>query len=367
MRPMRLAFIGDPNSVHVRRWMAFFLDRGHEAFLLEGFGAEIRPGLDPRVEVERYQAHGRYGVPLLSLIQSRRNLRRALDRIRPDVLHAHFVRRYGWQAGLAGFHPLVLTGWGSDVLVGSLRTWRVRWRDRQALRAADLVTVVSDFMRTAIIANGARPDRVELVHHGVDTARFVPGPPDAALPDAGRRIILSPRAIRPLYRHETVIAAFATLPDDTLIVMSALDADRAYLDKLRHQVRDLGIEDRVRVLDRIDPDDLPRHYRTASVVVSVPESDSFPVTLLEAMACGTPIVAGDLPPIRTVLAELAPEALVPIGDVKALSIAIVRMLELQPGARDALGSALREHVVRTADYEANMSRMEELYRRLADR
>lgn len=365
MKPMRLAFIGDPNSVHVRRWMAFFLDRGHEIFLLEGFGAEIRPGLDPRVRVERYQAHGRYRLPLLSLIQTRRNLRRALDRIRPDVLHAHFVRRYGWQAGLAGFHPLVVSGWGSDVLVGSLRTWRVRWRDRQTLRAADLVTVVSPFMRDAIIANGARAERVELVHHGVDTARFTPGPAKHEL--AGHRVILSPRAIRPLYRHETVIAAFATLAEDTVLVMSALDADPVYLGRLREQMRDLGVTERVRVLDRIGEEDLPGHYRSASVVVSVPESDSFPVTLLEAMACGTPIVAGDLPPIRAVLEPLAPETLVPIGDPAALAAAITRTLDLNPPARDALASVLREHVVRTADYEANMSRMEELYRRLVDR
>ncbi|MBA3740915.1 MAG: glycosyltransferase [Chloroflexi bacterium] len=365
MKPLRLAFIGDPNSVHVRRWMAYFCDRGHEAILLEGFGAEIQPGLDPRVRVERYQAHGRYRLPLLSLIRTRRNLRRALDRIKPDVLHAHFVRRYGWQAGLAGFHPLVVSGWGSDVLVGSLRTWRVRWRDRQTLRAADLVTVVSPFMREAIIANGARAGRVELVHHGVDTARFAPGPAERGLAES-RRIILSPRAIRPLYRHETVIAAFATLPDDTLLVMSALDADPVYLAMLRGQMRDLGITERVRVLDRIGEEDLPGHYRSASVVVSVPESDSFPVTLLEAMACGTPIVAGDLPPIRAVLEPLAPEALVPIGDWKALAVAIVRMLDLNRPARDALGSVLREHVVRTADYTANMSLMEELYRRLVD-
>src|SRR5690606_3206058 len=152
---------------------------------------------------------------------------------------AHFVRRYGWQAAAAGFHPFVVSGWGSDVLVERLRTRRVRWRDRRTLAAADLVTVTNAFMRDAIVRNGARPDQVALIQHGVDTDGFSPGESDPSFVDrhglAGHRIVLSPRAIRPLYRHETVLDAFSTTPRDARLVMSALDADPATLTAVRNQ------------------------------------------------------------------------------------------------------------------------------------
>ena len=112
---------------------------------------------------------------------------------------------------------------------------------------------------------------------------------------------------------------------------------------------------------------MPNTQNVAWVVVSAPVSDSFPITLLETMACGTPIVAGDLPPVRAVLEDLVPEALVPTFDVAEMATAMRRALELTPDARHRLSMALRERAVATADYETNMLRMEELYRGLAAR
>ena len=366
---MRLAYLGDPNSVHVRRWMAYFVEHGHEVTLLEGFGTEVAPGLDVRIRVERFRA-GRSRIPGLGTWRTRRSLRIALARVGADVLHAHFVRRYGWQAAAAGFHPLVISGWGSDVLVRQLRTWRVRWRDRRALRRADLVTVTNAFMRDAIVGNGARPGTVTLVQHGVDTARFHPGPADAGVllrhGLTESRIVLSHRAIRPLYRHEVVLAAFAVATDDAMLVMSALGADPATLENVRRQARELGIENRVRILDSIAPEELPDLYRAAAAVISIPESDSFSVTMQEAMATGSPLVVGDLPPTRAVLGDVAPEALVPIGDVEATVIALRRTLQASAEQRERTGAALRAWAVREADYEANMGRMENLYRELIE-
>ena len=368
-RPLRLAYVGDPNSIHVRRWMTFFAEHRHDVTLLEGFGVAIQPGLDERIRIERFTA-ARSRFPGLASRRTGAALRGALERVRPDVLHAHFVRRYGWQAASAGFHPLVVSGWGSDVLVERLRTRRVRWRDRRALSAADLVTVTNAVMREAIVSNAADPARVALVQHGVDTHRFRPGHGDAfraGLELGTAPMVLSPRAIRPLYRHETVLAAFALATDDATLVMSALDADPATLEALRRQADELGITDRMRILDRIASEDLPDAYRAATVVVSVPESDSFPVTLQEAMASGVPLVVGDLPATRAVLGPLLPEALVPIGDVEATAASLRDALGLDDGRRERVASVLRDWAVREADYETNMRRMETLYRELARR
>ena len=369
-RPLRLAYVGDPNSIHVRRWMGFFADRGHAVTLLEGFGAAIEPGLDERIRVERFTA-ARSRIPGLGARRTGAALRATLARVGPDILHAHFVRRFGWQASSAGFHPFVVSGWGSDVLVERLRTWRVRWRDRRALSAADLVTVTNAFMRDAIVANGAEPSRVALVQHGVDTGRFTPGAGGDAFRDAlgvgTAPLVLSPRAIRPLYRHETILAAFAAATDEAILVMSALDADPTTLESVHRQARELGITDRVRIVDRIAADQLPDAYRAAAAVVSVPESDSFPVTLQEAMASGVPLVVGDLPPTRAVLDPLLPEALVPIGDVEATAARLRHVLGLDPDARERVAAILRGWAVREADYTTNMRRMETLYRELVDR
>lgn len=367
--PLRLAFIGDPNSVHTRRWIHWFAAHDHAVHLLDGFGDEIRPGLDPRVVVERYRAHGGSRIPGLSLLKGRRSLQDLLRRIAPDVLHAHFVRRYGWQASIAGFHPYVVTPWGSDLLVAALRTWRVRWWDRRTLSRADVVTVVSDYMRDAAAAAGARLDRIEEVQFGVDVSRFAPGPADPGVADRLRiaegRVVFSPRAIRPLYRHETIVDAVAGLPDDVVLVMTGRAANPAYLASIRARLAERGMVDRTRIIDDITDEDLPELYRMAAVVVSMPESDSFALTILEAMASGAPVIAGDLPPVRAELGTLTPEYLVPIGDVAQLQERLQAILALGAPARADLGARLRRYVLDHADYEANMARMETIYRKLA--
>jgi glycosyltransferase involved in cell wall biosynthesis len=368
---LRLAFLGDPNSVHTRRWLTWYAERGHDVRLLEGFGAEIRPGLDSRIRVERYRAFGDWRLPFLSSLHARRQLRRLIDRLRPDVLHAHFVRRFGWQGSLAEFHPFVVSPWGSDLLVVPRGAWRTRWWNRRALRAADLVTVTTEHMRGAALRSGARPERIEVVQHGVDTRRFAPGPPPGDLAYrlalGGAEMIFSPRMVRPLYRHEAIIEAFAELPGEPVLVMSAAGANAAYIAALHEQMRTLGITERVRVVDAIAHDQMPAYFRLARVVVSMPESDSFPVSVLEAMACAAPVIASDLPPARAVLAPLAPGSLVPVGDAPSLAAALRRVLSLPEDERQRLGDALRRYVVQSADYEANMARMEGLYRRLARR
>jgi glycosyltransferase involved in cell wall biosynthesis len=366
-RPMRLGYIADPNSIHTRRWIGWFAGAGHEVHLLDPFGATVTPGLPPRVEVHRLDLPA--GPPVVGLWARRRALGRALERIGIQVLHAQFVRRYGWQAGLSGFHPLVVSPWGSDVLRVRRRSLRTRWWNRFALRSADLVTVSSAGMRAAALRAGARADRIELVHHGVDTARFSPGPPR---PPRQPRI-LSIRALAPLYHHETAIDAIALLGDEGLrpnVVLTRLGARATYAAELQQRAIDRGIAEQVTWLDAVPHDELPDLYRSGDVLVSIPETDSFPVTLLEAMACGLPAVVSDVPAVEPVYGAIAPaarELIVPVGDAVATAAALRKAIGLSADDRARLGARLRDFVIATADYDTHMARMERLYRGLVER
>ena len=368
--PLTLAYLADPNSVHTRRWVEFFAARGHLVHLLIGMDDVVRPGLSGQVTVHRYPRFGRRRLPIVSSLQGRRALRIALRRIRPDVLHGHYLTRHGWQARLSGFHPYVISPWGSDLFVTPRESTRARVWARLALRGADLVTVVSEHMRDAVLAFGVRPDRIELVHFGVDTVRFHPADRDATrlshLGLGDRPMVFSPRAVRPIYRQDVVVDAFARLETDATLVLTARNADPETLAQVRARIAAAGIGDVVRLIDDIDEEDMLSLYQQADVVVSVPESDGIPISLLEAMACARPVVASDLPGPRELLAAADPGLLVPVGDAAATATAMRHVLEGSAADRAALGASLRASVVATADRQANMERMEELYLALRD-
>jgi len=265
----------------------------------------------------------------------------------------------------------VVSVWGSDILITARSTWRARLHTRVALRGADLVTGNSEHLVKAAIAAGARAERTHYINFGVDTERFCPGPEPvelrARLGLEGRRVIFSPRTIAPLYHHETVIAALGQLPQDVVVLMTRYLANATELEALETQAAELGVAERMIVVDTVAYGEMPDLYRLADVVVSLAASDGGPITVIEALATGRPVVATDLPAVREWAAELDPAALVPVADAEATARAIEHLLSLSPSERDELSRRGRGAVEERAGERANMERMELLYRELAAR
>lgn len=370
-RPLTLAFLGDPNSIHTRRWIAFFVDRGHRIHLLVPSGEIIKPGLDDRVQIHRFTISPRLAVRGLASLVTRRNLRRVLRDADPQILHAHALQRYGWLAHLSGFRPFVISAWGSDVFRASETSWWAQYRSRRALVAAALVTAVSGPLAQAAIHLGAHADRVRIVHFGVDPGRFAPGPVSSELQGrigtTGHRVVFAPRALRPLYRQEVVVTALAQLPDDVVAIFAEGGQGDDVPERLRTLAAELGVSARLRFVPAIPHEEMPEFYRLADVVVSVPESDAWPVTALEAMASGTPIVLSDLPSAREGLEHVDPSAIVPVGDATATARAIRTRLDLTPDARADLGQRLRKAAIERGDMRTNLLEMEHQYRHLVAR
>ena len=368
-RPLRLAFFGDPNSIHVRRWAGWFADRGHATVLLEPAGLEIVPGLPGLITVERFTPyyHGRFRPR--GYFAERRSLRDVLRRFRPDFVHGHYLTEYGWHAWMSGFHPYGITVWGSDVTISLRRSRRTAFYGRMALRGADLVTGDSASLIEDVIAAGARRGRTHLVQFGVDTKRFAHGPGTEALRArlglGGRRVLFSPRLVQPLYRHGVAVEALAALPDDYVLLLGRYQVDEAELARLLAQAAALGVSERVVVVPGIGHSEMPDFYRLAAAVLTIPMSDATPVTLLEALACERPVVATDLPSVREWLGELDPASLVAVDDARATAEAIKRIAARGAAEQQEIGRRGREIVQDRASQDANMSAVEALYRQVS--
>jgi len=369
---LRLAFLGDPNSVHTRRWIHFFAERGHHVTLLVPRDWPVEPGLLPSIEIERFirfAARGRF--PPASYLRGRWSLRRAVARVRPDILNAHYLTQNGWHAWISGFHPYVVTLWGSDVFTTPREARLFAALGRVSLRAADMVMVNSEALMREAFAIGARRDRMEMVQWGVDLTQFRPGPDPAALRARlglrGRSVVFSPRSIQPLYRHRVILQALAELPADVVVVMLLHGSRVDELEAIRRQIDALGLAERVVMVPEIADAEMPDYFRLADVVVSVPASDSTPATVLEALASGLQVVAADLPSMREWLADLDPSLLVPVDDPKATAAALARALGRSRGERAELGRRARSIVERRADQARSLSRVETLYMQLAGR
>src|SRR5580704_5301543 len=130
---MKICYLANAASIHTQRWATHFSKRGHDVTVISLTYATI-PGVTVRWIGPDPNVRGRIAY-LLCLPR----LRRALRELKPDILHAHYAGGYGLTAALAGDYPLVLTAWGSDVLILPKSSRTLRWLVKFALRRADLV------------------------------------------------------------------------------------------------------------------------------------------------------------------------------------------------------------------------------------
>jgi len=355
--PLRLLFVGNVSSVHVRRWAGYFAEHGHDVHAADLWGAR-RSDLDAPFPVHRL------GRPQTAFLE----LRRLAHAVRAQIVHAHYLTYYGWIARASLVQPYAVTLWGSDVLLDVPRSRLRRVWARGVLRGARCVTADSEDVMAAAIALGARRSLTHEIQFGVDTRRFSPGPQDAAiraeLGVGDARLLFSPRSITPLYRTLVAVDAMRHLPPDVVLVGSLAGADPAYLEEVRRAAREWGVEDRLRLMPSIPHGEIDRWYRTAAAVISIPASDATSVSLLEALAVGVPVIATDLPSVRGWIGAAGRELLVQVDDVSGTVVAIRRALGLDVNGRDELARESRAAVAWRGDQSWNMSRMESIYRAL---
>ena len=286
----------------------------------------------------RYAVIPRVGMsvaPLLMYQASRRALTRLVaGGLAFDVIDAHYVYPDGVAAVWLGRHfgkPVVVTARGSDLT--ELPEYRVpRWFIRRAIRAADGLIGVSAALRDRLVELGADPSRTTTLRNGVDTTAFHPVDRDAARAALGLtgRTLVSVGSLIPRKGHHLTIEAMLGLPEFSLLIVGE-GPERPALEA---QVARLGLGARVRLAGAQPHAELPRFYSAADASVLASSREGWANVLLESMACGTPVVASNIPGNPEVVQEWA--AGLVIEDNTAAGIAAgVRRLCANPPSRAA--------------------------------
>ena len=304
----------------------------------------------------------------LKVLARMAQVRRLVRRVKPDVVHAHNAWGPGWYGAAAGLHPLVVHAYGGDLLP---EQYAGRPASQRALtswtcRRADRIIVTARHMIDAAAQLGVAADRLVLLPRGVDLERYRPGLDTGDLRrrlglDGADPIVLSPRyqVDEALYNFDVVIDAFAAVrkrfPRAACIQLydTTRDTGRSRLEAL---AAERGLADAYRLVPAVDNGTMPLFYNIADVVVSVPSSDGFPVTVLEASACAAALVVSDLPYSAAWFANGANGVVVPVQDSRALAEAVIALIG-DPERRRALGAHARRLVEATADYRRCMDEL----------
>lgn len=286
---MRICLIADATSIHTLRWAEYFVDQGDEVHVIT-----YEP---PKKELEGVKVHIIRSIfNNLYLDFCPRHLRMYLlvKKIKPDILHAHFISKFGFHAAFLGYRPLIMSAWGSDILV--VPHWsRLLWNFTGiSLRRADVVYGASSDICNKIVSNfKVNSSKVKLVPFGVDTRRFYPKPEDSPKNNTNI-VVLSNRTLSELYNIETLINSIQFVISKNSAVRFLIAGSGPLEMELKKKANEIGVVDYVTFVGQVDHNEMIGLLNNCDIYVSTSLSDGTPVSMLEAMACAKPCIMTDV-------------------------------------------------------------------------
>lgn len=263
--------------------------------------------------------------------RSIRRLASILRQERVDLIHAHQYTPffYGIAARLLCRHPSVLfTEHGRHF--PDYRRWKRVIANRLLLERRDNVVGVGGVVRQALIANeGFSAETVGVIYNGIDLRPYTDGTTDRSTVraewgvDADEIVILQVARFDYLKDHATALRMMKLLEPAVPRCRVVFVGDGTEMEKAREMVRELGLERRVSFLGMRT--DVPRLWRGADICLLTSISEGIPLTLIEAMAAGVPIVATDVGGVSEVVENGVSGLLAPRGNAEALASAILQL------------------------------------------
>ena len=247
-----------------------------------------------------------------------------------DLIDAHYFYPDGVAAAFIAKQlgkPFVITARGSDVTLipqYSLPRKMMLWA---ASQAAGIITV-SAALKQNLAGIGVDPDRITVLRNGVDTELFRPDQREETRASLGISgpLLLSVGNLVESKGHDLVIRALSRLPEANLFIIGEGE-ERNSLEKLADSLR---LSHRVHFLDNLPQEELRRYYSAADLLVLASSREGWANVLLEAMACGTPVVATEVGGNPEVVASRDAGRIVRERTPEALAAGIADLLKSPP-------------------------------------
>jgi len=291
----RLIYFSRDYTTHDHRFLAALAESSYETFFLQLEHGKVQledrslPAGVRRVHWPGVNSHFSPG----KTPQATADLRKLIRKLQPDLIHAGPIQSCAFLTALSGFQPLVSMSWGYDLLQDADRSWLWRKITQFTLkRSMRLITDCQTVLDKAV-EFGMQKENITAFPWGVDLARFTPGkyPPEGS----GQFTLLSTRGWEPIYGVDVLANAFvkAARRNENLRMIMMGNGSQASL--LREVFDHGGVMEKVFFPGQVSQSDLPRYYQMADLYISASHIDGSSVSLMEALACGRPVLVTDIP------------------------------------------------------------------------
>lgn len=366
---MKLCFLAAANSIHGVRWIKYFAEAGHKISWIS-LAPPIPEAAELIKKVNFYEIkpsplsdiNGPFAICALPF--ALRRIKKILKSFKPDVLHIHSAGTYGLVGALSGFHPAILTPWGSDILLTSIFKKPLI---RYVIKRMNLFTCDGENTFQKLVEFGANPEKIKIIRFGTDVEKFKPSLENRKQKIKNRIVkIISLRTLISTYNIETLIKAAEIVvkaAPEAKFIIAGDGEQREYLTQLAES---FGLMPQyLEFIGRYKSENLPQMLNDADIYVSTSLSDSgLAASTAEAMASGLPAIVTDSGDNKKWVEENKGGFVIPLKNPEILAKKIVYLLK-NPNARKSFGEYNRKIIEEKNNYYKEMGKTEELYEKIA--
>lgn len=325
---MRILYFTRADSVHDQRFLAALSESGHQGFVLR-----LNPGEHPTPEgVTALEWAGVEGLLAEKDIPRLTNqLSELLSFVQPDLVHAGPLHDLAFLTARTGFKPLLSMSWGFDLMHDTLVNPDAAEKARFALGHSARLITDAHCSAAQAVRLGFDHEKICIFPWGVDLAYFAP----AASRVRGtvwrerqgwgdKRVLFCLRSWEPNYGVDVLVRAFGEASKQDADLRLILLGDGSQRNQILKMIEEEQIGDLVYLGGRVPNLDLLSFYGASDLYVTPSHVDGSSVSLMEAMACGLPTIASDIPANVEWVANGQTGWLFPDGNARSLSELLVQ-------------------------------------------
>jgi len=377
----RILYFSRDYTTHDHRFLSALARTKHEVGFLQlerrGHTLEDRP-LPAEIQ-QIYWVGGQAPATIRDGPKLIADLRKVIRSFKPDLIQAGPIQRSAFLAALSGFRPLVTMSWGYDLLhdVHKGRSWE--WSTRYTLKRSAALVGDCDTIRKLAIQYCMAPERIVTFPWGANTQKYFPveSKVDVSVRqrlgwDENTFVLLSTRGWAPIYGVDDLAKAFVKAARERPELRLFMLGNGPLAPAIRRIFQQGGVMDQVHFPGQVPQAKLPDFYQAADLYISTSHSDGTSISLLEALASGTPVLLSDIPGNQEWVSDSLPQEemggaaenevgwLFHDGDINSLTHGILQAVD-QKEQLPAMSCAARQLAETRGNWEKNFPKLFEAY------
>ncbi|MBT0812854.1 glycosyltransferase [Litoribacter ruber] len=356
---MKVLVLSDPSSIHTVKWVNSLADRELEIVLF-GLGkknsqisSKVRQ-VPFDIEVSRGNLLKKAGY-----LKSFSHLKSEFQKFQPDLVHAHFISSYGLLGKLLNPPKYVVSVWGSDIFNFPQKSPLHRVLVKKILKSSQVVFSTSEVMReeTGKYTN----KQIFVTPFGVNLDRFKPGVKKEESDDTFRLGIV--KSLEEIYGIDVLIKAFRSVVQNYKKPISLTIIGKGSHDKqLKDLSENLCLGNYIKFTGYLTQEEVIKYHQKFDLeIFPTMVNESFGVSVVEAMACGTPVIVSDVSGFKEVINYGECGLIVKRGDVNALTMGILKLIENKQLREEYISKGLNR-VQQFYNWDSNVDLMVKHYK-----